>query len=45
MIRATHTAFVMPAYQVLLLVYGALLGQFYFFWEKEKKLLRRLYPK
>ncbi|MGB3781106.1 MAG: DUF6787 family protein [Tunicatimonas sp.] len=41
----TYIAFIMPAYQVLLLGYGALLGQFRFFWEKEKKLLRRLYPK
>jgi hypothetical protein len=29
-------------YQVLLLFYGALLGQFRYFWEKEKKLFRLL---
>ena len=31
---------IVPVYQVLLLVYGALLGQFRFFWEKEKKMAR-----
>lgn len=29
---------VFPAYQIFLLLYGALLGQFRFFWEKEKKM-------
>jgi hypothetical protein len=29
---------IVPVYQVLLLVYGTLLGQFRFFWEKEKKM-------
>ncbi len=36
----TYILFVMPAYQVLLLAYGALVGQFQFFWEKEKKMAR-----
>jgi hypothetical protein len=31
---------VVPVYQVILLVYGTLLGQFRFFWEKEKKMAR-----
>ena len=31
---------IFPIYQVLLLVYGTLLGQFRFFWEKEKKLVQ-----
>ncbi|KAA3605575.1 MAG: hypothetical protein DWQ06_03350 [Calditrichaeota bacterium] len=31
---------IVPIYQVLLIVYGTLLGQFYFFWEKEKKMGR-----
>jgi hypothetical protein len=38
----TYLLFVMPFYQVLLLAYGFLLGQFSFFWEKEKKLARRI---
>ena len=38
----TYLVFVMPAYQVLLLAYGALFGQFQFFWNKEKKLLQRM---
>lgn len=31
---------IIPIYQILLIVYGTLLGQFCFFWEKEKKLGR-----
>lgn len=38
----TYIAFVMPAYQILLLGYGALFGQFRFFWNKEKKMLSRI---
>jgi hypothetical protein len=37
-----YIIFVFPAYQVLILVYGFLLGQFDFFWQKEKKLLQRM---
>lgn len=33
-------AIVFPAYQLFLLAYGALFGQFRFFWEKEKRLAR-----
>ena len=31
---------VFPCYQAFLLIYGALLGQFAFFWDKEKKMGR-----
>ncbi len=34
----TYILFVFPAYQVLLLTYGFIFGQFSFFWEKEKKM-------
>lgn len=37
-----------PIYQILLLFYGTILGQFRFFWEKEKKILAfigRMIPK
>ena len=34
----TYILLIFPMYQILILVYGALLGQFAFFWEKEKKL-------
>ncbi len=34
----TYLLLVFPMYQILILVYGVLLGQFSFFWEKEKKL-------
>ncbi|WP_143959378.1 DUF6787 family protein [Litoribacter populi] len=32
--------FVLPLYQIVLLFYGFLFGQFSFFWEKEKKLVK-----
>lgn len=31
---------VLPLYQLILLMYGFLFGQFTFFWEKEKRLFR-----
>lgn len=34
----TYLIFIFPTYQILLLLYGGLLGQFRFFWEKEKKM-------
>jgi hypothetical protein len=34
-----------PLYNVLLLTYGFLLGQFSFFWEFEKKMFRRIFKK
>jgi hypothetical protein len=33
---------IFPVYQVLLVVLGALFGQFHFFWEFEKKMLNRM---
>lgn len=33
---------ILPIYQVLLIIFGALLGQFKFFWEFEKKMLKRM---
>ncbi|TLP79634.1 DUF6787 family protein [Maribacter sp. ACAM166] len=33
---------IFPFYQILLVIYGWLLGQFKFFWEFEKKMLRRI---
>lgn len=38
----TYILFIFPAYQLLLLIYGFLLGQFTFFWTKEKKLFKAL---
>lgn len=37
-----YVPLVFPLYQSGLLVFGALLGEFTFFWEKEKRLLRLL---
>lgn len=36
----TYLAFVFPAYQALLLFYGFVLGQFNFFWSKEKRMIQ-----
>ena len=36
---------ILPFYNVLLLVYGALFGQFRFFWEFEKRFFRRIFRK
>ncbi|MEN2282845.1 DUF6787 family protein [Algoriphagus sp. SE2] len=33
---------VLPLYQIFLLIYGFLFGQFNFFWEKEKQLFKRI---
>ena len=38
----TYILLIFPMYQVLILIYGALLGQFSFFWEKEKKLFNTI---
>lgn len=35
-------AVVFPSYQIFLILYGALFGQFRFFWEKEKRMGRWL---
>lgn len=35
----TYIAVIFPIYQILLLLYGFLLGQFSFFWQKEKKMI------
>ena len=34
---------ILPFYNLLLLVYGGILGQFRFFWEFEKRFFRRLF--
>lgn len=39
---AVYIITILPAYQVLLLMYGFLFGQFRFFWEFEKKMLKRM---
>ena len=33
---------VLPLYQIILLIYGFIFGQFNFFWEKEKQIFRRI---
>lgn len=35
-----YLVFVFPMYQAFLLIFGTLLGQFRFFWEKEKKMVQ-----
>lgn len=36
----TYIALIFPTYQVMLMIFGTLLGQFRFFWAKEKAMLR-----
>jgi hypothetical protein len=38
----TYILLIFPLYQILILVFGGLLGQFSFFWEKEKKLFNAI---
>jgi len=38
----TYILLIFPMYQILILVYGTLLGQFAFFWDKEKKLFNAI---
>ena len=38
----TWILFVFPCYQILILVYGWLFGQFDFFWSKQKKMIERM---
>lgn len=33
---------ILPVYNIFLLIYGAIFGQFKFFWEFEKKMFRRM---
>ncbi|MCM0059511.1 MAG: hypothetical protein NBV57_01520 [Algoriphagus sp.] len=33
---------VLPLYQIMLLAYGFIFGQFHFFWKKEKQLVKRI---
>lgn len=37
-----YVVLIFPLYQMLLLAWGTLLGQFRFFWEREKELVRLL---
>ena len=38
-----YYVFILPIYNVILLAYGFLFGQFRFFWEFEKRMLERLF--
>lgn len=42
MFSILYYVLILPVYNAILLVYGALFGQFSFFWEFEKRFLRRL---
>jgi hypothetical protein len=42
-ISALYYLLILPVYNVLLLAYGFLFGQFKFFWEFEKRMMRRIY--
>jgi hypothetical protein len=34
---------ILPVYNIFLLLYGFIFGQFYFFWNFEKRLMRRIF--
>lgn len=36
---------ILPVYNIVLLIYGAILGQFNFFWEFEKRFLNRIFKR
>jgi len=38
----TYILLIFPMYQILILVYGTIFGQFDFFWDKEKKLFKAI---
>ena len=38
-----YYVFILPIYNVILLAYGFLFGQFRFFWQFEKRMLERLF--
>ena len=40
--RVFRLVLIFPIYQILLVLFGAIFGQFTFFWEFEKKMLHRL---
>ena len=35
--------FIIPVYQVLLIIYGTIFGQFSYFWEMDKKTLHKIF--
>jgi len=38
-----YCIFILPIYNIFLLFYGFLFGQFHFFWTFEKRLLKRVF--
>ena len=38
----SYLLFIFPAYQVLILFFGFLFGQFGFFWDKEKRMIKAI---
>ena len=38
----TYLIVIFPLYQILLIFFGTILGQFSFFWDKEKKLFKAI---
>lgn len=40
---ALYYLLILPFYNLILLIYGAVFGQFHFFWEFERRFFRRLF--
>ncbi len=43
--KALYWVFILPVYQIILLFYGWIFGQFHFFWAFEKKMTARMFGK
>jgi hypothetical protein len=43
--KALYWVFILPVYQIILLFYGWVFGQFHFFWAFEKKMIARMFGK
>lgn len=43
MFTVCYYLLILPVYNIILLIYGFLFGQFNFFWEFEKRMFRRMF--
>ena len=41
--KAVYYLFILPVYNIFLLLYGFVFGQFYFFWNFEKRMIQRIF--
>jgi len=41
--KAVYCVVILPVYNIFLLLYGFIFGQFHFFWNFEKRLMKRIF--